>query len=49
MSSLIEKSETAGILQPIGDELLRSTGGAAIEWFGEPPLLSTELTELPAT
>lgn len=34
MSSLIEKSETAGILQPIGDELLRSTGGAAIEWFG---------------
>ncbi len=34
MSSLLQKSETCEILQPIETELLRATGGAAVEWYG---------------
>jgi dTDP-4-amino-4,6-dideoxygalactose transaminase len=34
MSSLLEKAETNEILQPVEADLLRETGGAAIEWYG---------------
>lgn len=34
MSSLLQKAETNEILQPVGADLLRDTGGAAIEWYG---------------
>jgi dTDP-4-amino-4,6-dideoxygalactose transaminase len=34
MSSLLQKAETSEILQPVEADLLRETGGAAIEWYG---------------
>jgi dTDP-4-amino-4,6-dideoxygalactose transaminase len=34
MSSLLAKAETNEILQPVETDLLRDTGGAAIEWYG---------------
>jgi dTDP-4-amino-4,6-dideoxygalactose transaminase len=34
MSSLLQKAETNEILQPVEADLLRETGGAAIEWYG---------------
>ncbi len=34
MSSLLQKPETSEILQPVEADLLRETGGAAIEWYG---------------
>src|SRR5271165_704183 len=34
MSSLLQKAETNEILQPVEADLLRETGGAAIEWSG---------------
>jgi dTDP-4-amino-4,6-dideoxygalactose transaminase len=34
MSSLLQKAETSGVLQPVEADLLRETGGAAIEWYG---------------
>jgi dTDP-4-amino-4,6-dideoxygalactose transaminase len=34
MSSLLEKAETNEILLPVEADLLRETGGAAIEWYG---------------
>lgn len=34
MSSLLQKAEASEILQPVEVELLRETGGAAIEWYG---------------
>lgn len=34
MSSLLQKAETNEILQPVEADLLRDTGGAAIEWYG---------------
>ena len=34
MSSLLQKAEMNEILQPVGADLLRETGGAAIEWYG---------------
>ena len=34
MSSLLRKTETNEVLQPVEADLLRETGGAAIEWYG---------------
>ena len=34
MSSLLQKTATSEILQPVETDLLRETGGAAIEWYG---------------
>jgi len=34
MSSLLEQTETNEILRPVEADLLRETGGAAIEWYG---------------
>src|SRR5579863_1309801 len=34
MSSVLEKAATHEILQPVEADLLRDTGGAAIEWYG---------------
>ena len=34
MSSLLQKAETSKILQPVEADLLRESGGAAIEWYG---------------
>ena len=34
MSSLLQKAEMSEILQPVEADLLRETGGAAIEWYG---------------
>ena len=34
MSSLLQQSETSQILQPVEADLLRETGGVAIEWYG---------------
>lgn len=34
MSSLFQKAATHPILQPVEADLLRDTGGAAIEWYG---------------
>jgi len=34
MSSLLQNAETNEILQPVEADLLRDTGGAAIEWYG---------------
>ena len=34
MSSLLQKAATNEILQPVEADLLRETGGAAIEWYG---------------
>ena len=34
MSSLLQKAETNEILQPVEADLLRETGGTAIEWYG---------------
>jgi len=34
MSSLLQKPQMFGVLQSIEAELLRATGGAAIEWYG---------------
>ncbi len=34
MSSLLQKAETSEILQPVEADLLRETGGTAIEWYG---------------
>jgi dTDP-4-amino-4,6-dideoxygalactose transaminase len=34
MSSVLQKAETHEILQPVEADLLRGTGGAAIEWYG---------------
>src|SRR5579863_4024187 len=34
MSSVLENAATHEILQPIEADLLRETGGAAIEWYG---------------
>jgi dTDP-4-amino-4,6-dideoxygalactose transaminase len=34
MSSLLQKTETGEVLQPVEADLLRDTGGAAIEWYG---------------
>jgi dTDP-4-amino-4,6-dideoxygalactose transaminase len=34
MSSLLEKTGTNEILQPVEADLLRETGGAGIEWYG---------------
>jgi dTDP-4-amino-4,6-dideoxygalactose transaminase len=34
MTSLLQKTETNEILRPVEADLLRDTGGAAIEWYG---------------
>lgn len=34
MNSLLQKAETNETLQPVEADLLRETGGAAIEWYG---------------
>ena len=34
MTSLLQKAEMNEILHPVGTELLRDTGGVAIEWYG---------------
>jgi dTDP-4-amino-4,6-dideoxygalactose transaminase len=34
MSPLLQKAETNEILQPVEADLLKQTGGAAIEWYG---------------
>jgi dTDP-4-amino-4,6-dideoxygalactose transaminase len=34
MSTLLQKAETSEILQPVEADLLRESGGAAIEWYG---------------
>jgi dTDP-4-amino-4,6-dideoxygalactose transaminase len=34
MSSVLQKTATSEILQPVEADLLRETGGAAIEWYG---------------
>jgi len=34
MSSLLQQTETSGILQPVEADVLRETGGLRIEWYG---------------
>jgi dTDP-4-amino-4,6-dideoxygalactose transaminase len=34
MTSLLQKAEVNEILHPVGTDLLRDTGGVAIEWYG---------------